>query len=777
MIRPPLRSLSLGLALSLSACGAHPTPTSAQPEANLSHPGPGPDPHYLEQMAATARHRLGRPSEIHFSAQDADLIFLQSPAREATRSLYRVDPQTGEITWQLDAQKLLASGDETLSPEERARRERLRLFARGIARYQLAADSRHALIPLSSRLFVLDLQTQEALALPDDGAAEDATLSPNGQLVALTRQGDLYVQPTNGGPSLRLSHEAGPHTDFGLAEFVAQEEMDRMKGLWWAPDSQAVLYQRTDTAQVESLYISDPQDQTQPAQASPYPRPGKENAEVRLFVQPLPEQDRWDSAALSAPVEIRWDRARYPYVAQLVWPKSGPPTVLVQRRDQQEQLLLAIDPHSGETRPLLTESDPAWLNIDPQMPRWIDAERGFLWTSERSGQWQLELRRPDGALERTLTPPDFAYAGLARLDTARNSVWVHGAEAVIERSLWDLSLDGQRGPHKLSTPEGLVHIAATSDGAAVLQSDPVQGPSQWQLHRVETDGDQHTILGAPVAELPSLAEPPPFEVAPRWIEVALDGRTHYTQITLPRGHQAGWRYPVILSVYGGPLAQTVRRNAQAYAFDQWLADHGFAIVRTDGRGTPHRGRAWERAIHRDFATVPLEDQSAVLRALGAQEPALDLERVGVFGWSFGGYFSALAVLRKPELFSAAVAGAPVTDWLDYDTHYTERYLGVPVEGQPDSLQPYTQSSLLADAPKLTRPLLLIHGTADDNVWFSHSLKLSDALLMADRDHAFLPLLGQTHMVAEAEISRRLYARITGFFVDLLGTPQFSPPED
>jgi dipeptidyl-peptidase-4 len=224
---------------------------------------------------------------------------------------------------------------------------------------------------------------------------------------------------------------------------------------------------------------------------------------------------------------------------------------------------------------------------------------------------------------------------------------------------------------------------------------------------------------------------------------------------------------VILSVYGGPGPAAwplhgAARQASRRLVDQWLADRGFLVVAAEGRGTPRRGRAFERALRGDFS-LPLEDQVAALRALAAEIPEMDLSRVGVWGWSYGGYMAALAVLRRPDVFKAAVAGAPVVDWRDYDTHYTERYLGLPGE----NAAAYARSSLLGDAPRLSRPLLLVHGTADDNVYLFHSLKLADALFRAGRPFELLPLAGATHIDRDPEATERLWERAAAFFEENL----------
>jgi len=279
----------------------------------------------------------------------------------------------------------------------------------------------------------------------------------------------------------------------------------------------------------------------------------------------------------------------------------------------------------------------------------------------------------------------------------------------------------------------------------------------------------HRADGSVVGELPSVAEKPPF--VPRVEMTKLgSGAGFYAALVRPQKFDSKKRYPVIVNVYGGPLQPSasgmVTASMGQWLLEQWIADQGFILVSLDGRGTPARGHDWERAIGKHFGSVPLEDQVAGLQALGKKYRELDLNRVGIYGWSFGGYLSALGVLRRPDVFKAAVAGAPPTDWLDYDTHYTERYLGLP-DTDADA---YQEASLLTYAAGLQRPLLLIHGTGDDNVYFRHTLKLADALFRAGRNFELLPLSSMTHMTPDPVVTERLYSRIAGFFQIHLGKP-------
>jgi dipeptidyl-peptidase-4 len=271
--------------------------------------------------------------------------------------------------------------------------------------------------------------------------------------------------------------------------------------------------------------------------------------------------------------------------------------------------------------------------------------------------------------------------------------------------------------------------------------------------------------GTVIGDLPSIAEEPPFKPQAEIVQIG-EGQGYYASIIRPRDFNAARRYPVIVHVYGGPGHQQVTGAMNARLLVQGIADQGFVVVAIDNRGTPGRGRDWERAISKKFGSVPLEDQVDGLKALGAKYHELDLDRVGVYGWSFGGYMSALSVLRRPDVYKAAVAGAPVVDWLDYDTHYTERYLGLPTS----DAAAYKEGSLLTYADGLQRPLLLVHGTADDNVYFRHTLKLTDALFRAGKEFEVLPLSGLTHMVPDPVVTQRLYARIAGHFRKHLGLP-------
>ena len=511
-----------------------------------------------------------------------------------------------------------------------------------------------------------------------------------------------------------------------------------MEGYWWSPDARTLAYQETDEREVERFQIADPMHPERANDSFAYPRAGRHNALVRLGLM----------AAEGGPTTwIQWDREAFPYLAKVAWNQGSPLTILVQNRDQTVEELLAVA-SDGTTRLLLTETDPKWVNIDPSVPRWLPDGSGFLWSTERGGSSQLELRRPDGTLDRVVVPPEVGYRRLLHIDGAIRSIRYLASAEPTEQHVCRSSLDEPADRTRETSTPGEHDAEYGGRGVRVIYRSALTEASTWEVSLGETT----------VGHLTSLVEEP--SLSPRVELVSVGADDLRAAIVRPSNHRQGMRYPVILMVYGGPHAQTVVQARGRFILAQFFAEQGFVVVSLDGRGTPNRGRDWERAIYQAFGDVPLDDQVRGLQALGARFPELDLERVGVYGWSFGGYLAALAMLRRSDVFRAGIAGAPVADWADYDTHYTERYMGVPLRADDAA---YQRSSLLSWADGLRRPLLVVHGTADDNVYFLHGVRLSDALFRAGRPHEFLPLAGSTHSVADPVVAQLLFHRMADFF--------------
>jgi dipeptidyl-peptidase 4 len=710
---------------------------------------PAPQPDFLRAFAETRGFSLGRPARIQVTPAGDAVLFLRSPSRAPDHDLFELTVATGAVRRLARTADLLGGLPEELSPEERARRERLRIADRGFTWYALSPDGAEVLLPASGRLFLLSRKDGRVRALTPPGlAVQDPKFAPDGRRIAFVRAGDVYLLGLDNPPPAaprRLTPGAGEQVRFGVPEFVAQEEMGRHEGYWWSPDGAWLAFAEVDETAVESFGIGDPLRPEQSPGRVPYPRAGRSNASVRLGLVPVdPASD-----PAPAPTWIDWDRVRYPYLCRVLWDSQRAPlALLVQTRDQREVALLAVEGAGGATRTLICERDRDWVNLDRDLPRWLPDGSGLLWVSEESGRRALQLRDPQGGLVREICPPGPGFQALCHVLPDASAIFVLEGGPVGNRLV---QIELASGKRDVLTEEGAEH---TPTFAATGRA--------WADSLTSVQGWPETVVvgqGGHRVRLPDAAEVPPFGVQLQLVETKDD---HQFQAALIRPHafDPARRYPVVLHVYGGPHSLMVRADQRYYLYDQWLADQGCIVVAIDNRGTPRRDRAWERAIKGQFGQVPLEDQVAGLTALGRQFPELDLQRVGVYGWSFGGYLAALALLRRPDIFKVAVAGAPVVDWQDYDTHYTERYLDLPARA-PEA---YRDASLLTHAAQLRRPLLIVHGTADDNVYFFHALKLADALLRAGRPFSFLPLPGVTHQISDAAIRENVWARVAGFLL-------------
>lgn len=745
------------------------------PETPIPHSG-----QFLKDYAETSRFRLGNPGSFQPMPDGSGVLFLRAAgSRTFRQDLWLYDVSAGSERVLLTADQLLGGAEERLSPEELARRERARSSSRGIASYEVSRDGRRLLVPLGGRLFVADTASLVA-GTPvvrelrsEHGGAIDPRFSPDGSMVASVRGGALWVTRVGDGAERRVSPLPEGGVAYGEAEFVAQEEMDRSQGYWWSPDSGSIAYQQTDTTGVETFTIADPFDPARAAQTWAYPRAGRANASVTLWVgdihnlfeTPAPAGDyRASPLAAGQLAAVEWDRAEYPYLARVVWAKGSPLCVLVQNRTQTEEVLYRVDPRTGVLAEVLRERDPAWINLLPGSPRFLD-DGSFLWLTEGGGDRPaLERVRMDGTRTR-LASDGLMIQGILGVDAPTGRVVLADAEhnpgtSVVAWSIADAVPAGGR----LSEPGCLGSDAQVSAamgeglGLWVRTVSPKDGPVRWEVM------EQDRLVGS----ISSRSETAPFAPKVEFLS-GVGGRAFQAAVVRPRVMVPGRKYPVIDFAYAGPHSNVVNAGGGGYLLHQWFADQGFIVVLIDGRGTPRRGRAWERAIRGNLIDAALEDHCAALEALCAAYPEMDRSRIGVNGWSFGGYFAAMAVMRRPDVYKAGVAGAPVVDWRDYDTHYTERYMGLPaeaervVDGVPGNERGYDASSVLTYAKGLSVPFLLIHGTADDNVYFLHSMKLCDALVRAGKGFEFMPLPGQTHGVTKPEWVEAVQSRIAAFF--------------
>lgn len=608
---------------------------------------------FPRQHARTQRFSLGSPRAFTVSPDGERVAFLRSRSgTDASNLLWILDPESGQERIAADPVALLAGAGEELSAQERARRERSREGSSGVVGYAVDQAVELAAFALSGRLFVAELRAGTARELSTAGPVVDPRPSPDGRRVAYVAGGALRVVDADGGNDRALAEPDGDEVTWGLAEFIAQEEMSRSRGFWWSPDGERLLAARVDETPVQRWWIADPAHPGRRPAEIAYPAAGTANAVVTLALVDLD----------GSRVDVEWDRERYPYLAQVHWSAAGPPVLLVQARDQRSQLFLSVDTDSGHTHPVHAEEDQDWLDLFPGVPAWTP-EGKLVRIAEEAGARVLVVG------DRPLTGAQLHIRAV--LDITADDVLVSasaGAAAdtpeIGEIHVYRVA---EHGVTRVSDEPG-VHSAVRSGSLTVLTSATL-----------ETAGARVRVLrdDKPAAVITSYAQQPALRAVVRLTEAG--DRRIPAAVLLPTGYREGdGPLPVLMDPYGGPHGQRVVSAHNAHLVSQWFADQGFAVIVADGRGTPGRSPAWEKSVVGNLAGITLDDQVDALHALAGSYP-LDLDRVGIRGWSYGGYLSALAVLRRPDVFHAGVVGAPVTDLRLYDTHYQERYLGHPDE--------------------------------------------------------------------------------------------------
>ena len=693
-------------------------------------------PSFPRLFARTLRFSLGVPRDLRVVAGGERILFIRTPSGTSRAgALWAYDIATRQERLIADPAELLGTRDEELSPQERARRERARESGGGIVSYATDSDGNVASFVLSGKVWLADLVEGGARELPTVGAAIDPRVDPRGQHVAYCADGSLRIVGADGTDERALVEPDGYEVVWGQAEFVAAEEMDRYRGFWWSPDGQSLLVERYDNTPVRVWHVADPANPDREPVRHRYPAAGTDNADVTLWVVRI-GGDR---------VEVSWDREAYPYLTRVSWSSYGDPVVQVTSRDQKRSQIHTVDAETGNASLARELRDDVWLDQVVGVPAM--GARGQLVTCEDSE----DTRRVclDGE---AVSPPALHVRGVVGIDD--EGVVVAASTEPTEVQLVRIGYDGV--------------VTELTSGSAVYSGDSAGRTTVVTRGALDADGNSVVVLrdGVEVAELENHQVYAGFR--PEVTLLRAGARELRTAVLFPREHERGSkRLPVIMDPYGGPHAQMVVAASRAFLESQWLADQGFCVIVADGRGTPARGHAWDRAVREDIAEVTLADQVDALQAVADSYPDdVDAGRVGITGWSYGGYLAALAVLRRPDIFHAAVAGAPVSDWTLYDTFYTERYLGHPDENP----EVYAATSLIEDAAKLERPLMLIHGMVDDNVVVAHTLRLSSALLAAGRPHTVLPLTGVTHMTPQEVVAENLKLLQVDFLKQALSIP-------
>lgn len=692
---------------------------------------PAAAPSGLTLEAITGDAPLSGPTLLkpQIAPDGSKITFLRGKAGKGNRlDLWAYDVATGKTAPLVDSAVVLP-GEETLSDEEKARRERQRIAAlSGIVDYQWSPDGRSLLFPLGGELYLYDLTKSGKDAVrrltTGTGFATDPKVSPKGGYVSFIRGRNLWVIDLKTGSELQLTSDGGDTIGNGVAEFVADEEMDRHTGYWWAPDDSAIAFARIDEngVPVQKRYEVYP-DRTEVVEQR-YPAAGDPNVKITLGVL-APTRDarpRWIDLGPDADI----------YLTRVDWRDAGRLTFQRQSRDQRKLELIEADLATGRQRTLITETADTWVPLHHGL-RFLKDGR-FLWSSERSGFEHLYLASADGATLTPLTRGDWPVDDILAVDEKQGLVYFRAGRAP----------DGSADPRQshlhvvplaggeirtLSTEPGM-HTASFAKNASVYVDSwsNARTPPQIALHRA--DGTRITALVENDLSKPTHPYAR-YAAAHRAVEfgtlAAADGRTtlQYSLIK-PKNFDPAKRYPVVVYVYGGPAAQTVTDSWPGrgdHFFNQYLAQQGYVVFSLDNRGTPRRGAAFGGALYGKQGTVEVDDQRRGVEWLRAQ-PWVDGERIGVYGWSNGGYMTLMLLAKAPDAYACGVSGAPVTDWALYDSHYTERYMDLPAR----NVDGYREASVFTHVDGI-RPgaLLLIHGMADDNVLFGNSTKLMSEL--------------------------------------------------
>ena len=705
----------------------------------------------LADIAHFPRPGMDTPKEIAFSSDGRQLTYLQPAPDSLAQELWAYDlasKSRRQLTNLTNDQEKSAG---PISTDEELRRERSRQRETGITGYQFVKKTdgtQVLLVPFDGQLYLA--HGDESLSpLPGSKSAIEARLSPDGSHVAFVRAGEISVVASDGKSEAHiLTSGATDGLTNGLAEYIAQEEMDRLEGYWWSPDSKHLAFVRADSRHIPVYPIVHQGTEQVSVEEHRYPFVGAPNAKVQLGIIAIdaqPEQVTW--LDLGSDEDI--------YLARVAWRPDGVLTALIQSRDQHTQRLVAFDSQSGKATSLIEEQGQPWLNLHDDLRFLRSGE--FLWSSEKTGFQHLSLHDRDGHEIRTLTEGEWIVTGEVAVDEERRLVYFQGTkDGPTERHLYAVSLDG--GAIRRVTQEPGWHESVISPDQRLFV-DTWQSPEQpprLTLRSLENGEVQNVLFEHQEITPASLGLCVPEITSFRTSDGEL---LHAAIYATEQTRSANQPRPLVVAVYGGPHAQTVTSN-WALTVDlraQYLAQQGFVILKVDNRGSANRGMAFEAAIAGKMGHLEVDDQLEGVRFL-AKRPYVDSERVGIYGWSYGGYMVCRSLLQAPEVFKAGVAGAPVTFWEGYDTHYTERYMGSP----SGNAEGYRTSAVLPEAGTLASNLMLVHGLVDENVHARHTMRLIEALSESGKDYKLVMFPEARHMPRNPANLEYLERQLTDF---------------
>ncbi|MDI5876118.1 S9 family peptidase [Shewanella xiamenensis] len=712
----------------------------------------GTTPLTIERMNASPALAGTSPRGLKLSPDGQRVTYLAGRKdNQNFYDLWQMDVKTGESSLLLNADKLASN---ELSDEEKARRERQRIYGEGIMEYFWADDSKALLIPASGNLYYFSLADNSVSQLPiGEGFATDARLSPKGNFVSFVRDQNLYVLNLATKKLEAMTTDGGGAIKNAMAEFVAQEEMSRMTGYWWAPDESAIAFTRIDESGVELVTRNEIYADGIKLTEQRYPAAGKNNVEIQLGVVTLSHKTiNW--------VTLSDDKNKDIYLPRVDWlPDSKHLSFQWQSRDQQklDLQLVALD---ALTKPktLVKERSDAWVNLNNDL-HFLKQQSAFIWASERDGFNHLYLFDLKGKLKTQLTKGDWAVDELEYIDETAGWVYFTGRkDTPIEKHLYRVPLAG--GKVERVSREAGMHDPVFADNQSVYLDyfNSLSQPPQISLHG---DKGQHLAwveqnqvkAGHPLYDYAGLWQLPEFKELK-----AEDGQVLQTRLFKPVPFDANKKYPVVVRVYGGPHAQLVTNSwSEQDYFTQYLVQQGYVVFQLDNRGSAHRGTQFEQVIYRHLGEAEVNDQKVgvdYLRSL----PFVDSNNVAIYGHSYGGYMALMSLFKAPDYFKAAISGAPVTDWRLYDTHYTERYLAHPANNE----QGYEASSVFPYVKNYQSGLLMYHGMADDNVLFENSTRVYKALQDEGKLFQMIDYPGSKHSMRGEKVRNHLYRSLADF---------------
>ncbi|GBL06042.1 dipeptidyl peptidase IV [Glaciecola sp. KUL10] len=690
------------------------------------------------------------PVGLKVSPDGQRVTFLKGKVDDYERyDLWEYHIASGKTQMLFDSNDL-HTGDEVLSDEEKARRERMRVYGTGIMSYHWSHDGKALIFPLAGDVYYYKLGDKSAKQLLDTPEFEtDVKFSPKSNYVSYIREQNLYVMDIASGKEKAITTKGGGDIKYGMSEFVAQEEMSRMTGYWWSPDERHIAFTKVDESPVEVITRSEIYADSIKTIEQKYPKAGTDNVHIELAISGI-DNDTLKWINLGDNKDI--------YLARAQWMNDEALSFQTQSRNQQLLTLSAYNIATNEQNTLIKETSETWLNLHDDL-RFLNDKSHFVWASERDGFKHLYLYKNNGDLVKQLTSGDWIVESVKAIDAKARMIYFQGRkDTPLESHLYSLNIDTAE-TNRL-TDLGKYHSTTFAADASIFinaHSD-ANSPTQVSLHKA--NGEQITWLEENKVD----KSHPLYAYQKDWVKPtfgiikANDGSDLHYRLYTPKKIEG--KHPAIVYLYGGPIAQVVTNRwggSRGLLMQHWV-NKGYVVFSIDNRGSANRGKAFEDPLYKKMGFVEVEDQVTGVEFLRTLD-FVDSKRVGVHGHSYGGYMTLMTMFKASEHFAAGVSGAPVTDWRLYDTHYTERYMGDPRNEE----QAYTASSVFPYAKDLKGDLLIYHGMADDNVLFTHSTKLYKHLQDLAIPFEVMDYPGKKHSIRGKNTRIHMYRTITNFF--------------